>query len=436
MGAPQQPTQTTQISKVELPPWVDKASQQNYAFAQQVANKPLVQYQGPTVAGVAPATQQAWNLMQNAGSAGAADYSGAEGAYAGVAGQGPSYVTPGMLANTDLSPYMNPYTNAVVDTSLKALDQQRQQAIMGNADKASSSNAFGGSRQGITDAVTNSQSAMAAGQLSAQLRSAGYDQAVQGATGDLNRQFQGALSNQSAEQANTQSRLAAAGGLAGLGDTAQRNLLQQFMGLTTAGGQQQQQQQAVLNANKAKFDEAQGYDTNRLNILLASLGMSPYGKTQTTQTTQTGGDSGSPDWAQAGLGALSIFGSLAKLSDRTMKTDIAKVGMHPTGLPIYSYRYKGDPKTYPKMVGPMAQDVRKKFGPAAAPRIGNKLAIDPVAMAAKIGVNGVGSLGSIAPAPTAAPRNRFAIGPKGTHGALGISVPGARMPTVGDLSNG
>ena len=44
-------------------------------------------------------------------------------------------------------------------------------------------------------------------------------------------------------------------------------------------------------------------------------------------------------------------------SDRHLKTDIIKIGVHaPTGLPLYSYRYKGDPKSYPKVTGPMAED--------------------------------------------------------------------------------
>ena len=46
-------------------------------------------------------------------------------------------------------------------------------------------------------------------------------------------------------------------------------------------------------------------------------------------------------------------------SDRRLKTDIQKVGTHSTGLPMYAYRYKGDPKAYPKVVGPMAEDVMK-----------------------------------------------------------------------------
>lgn len=48
-------------------------------------------------------------------------------------------------------------------------------------------------------------------------------------------------------------------------------------------------------------------------------------------------------------------------SDRNDKTDIEKLGKdEPTGLDVYAYRYKDDPKTYPKTVGPMAQDVERK----------------------------------------------------------------------------
>jgi hypothetical protein len=59
-----------------------------------------------------------------------------------------------------------------------------------------------------------------------------------------------------------------------------------------------------------------------------------------------------------GLGG-SVLGGLLK-SDRRDKTDIEKLGKH-RGVDMYAYRYKGDPKTYPKSVGPMAQDVEKKF---------------------------------------------------------------------------
>jgi len=41
MGGGSQPAQTQQVSKVELPAWVNEASQSNYDFAKQVAGRPL-----------------------------------------------------------------------------------------------------------------------------------------------------------------------------------------------------------------------------------------------------------------------------------------------------------------------------------------------------------------------------------------------------------
>lgn len=70
-----------------------------------------------------------------------------------------------------------------------------------------------------------------------------------------------------------------------------------------------------------------------------------------------------------GMAGLSLF------SDRDSKTDIKKLGVDPvTGLDLYAYRYKDDPKTYPKVVGPMAQDV-ERASPGSTRRIGGLLTI-------------------------------------------------------------
>jgi hypothetical protein len=361
MGGGKQPSTTTQISKVELPKWVEKASQENYDFAKQIAAKPLVQYGGQTVAGVSPATQSAWDLIQGGNQQGDDLY----GVAANYFANGAQTVTPRSLASTDLSPYMNPYQQEVIDRSLADLDRNTQLNLGQNADKATAAGAFGGTRGAIVDAITRSESNKSAGDLSAQLRNQNFGQAQAAATGDISREFQGALAGQ-------QAQLAAGSGFQGMGDSSWRNYMQNYMGLSDAGTKQQGQQQAELDAAKGKFDEASGYDLERLNILLSSLGMSPYGKTQTTQTTQP---KQGTDWAQAGLGIFSMLGGIFS-SDRNLKTDIKKLGKDPvTGLNMYAYRYKGDPKNYPKVVGPMAQEVEKKFK-GATMKVGDYLAVD------------------------------------------------------------
>jgi hypothetical protein len=61
-------------------------------------------------------------------------------------------------------------------------------------------------------------------------------------------------------------------------------------------------------------------------------------------------------------GSKGLLGDLGFSSDKRDKTDIKKLGLDRTGIPMYAYRYKGDPKSYPKVVGPMAQDIEKLGG--------------------------------------------------------------------------
>lgn len=60
------------------------------------------------------------------------------------------------------------------------------------------------------------------------------------------------------------------------------------------------------------------------------------------------------------------------MSDRRLKTDIEKVGKTNAGLPIYTYKYKGDNKT---QMGVMAQDVEKKT-PKAVKEVGGFKAVN------------------------------------------------------------
>jgi hypothetical protein len=72
----------------------------------------------------------------------------------------------------------------------------------------------------------------------------------------------------------------------------------------------------------------------------------------------------------SGAGAAGGFGAL--FSDRRLKTDIEKVGKTNAGLPIYTYKYKGDKTT---QMGVMAQDVEKKT-PNAVQEVGGFKAVN------------------------------------------------------------
>ena len=144
--------------------------------------------------------------------------------------------------------------------------------------------------------------------------------------------------------------------------------------LNQLGTQQQQTNQRALDYYWQQLTQLQ-------NLLkLVNPGMNTQGvKTgSTTGTsvgtgTQTQTTTRPTDWSSILLGGLGLATKAAPLlgfSDRKDKTDIKKLGADPdTGIPMYAYRYKGDPKSYPKVVGPMADDL-EKFLPGITKLIG------------------------------------------------------------------
>jgi hypothetical protein len=337
----------------EIPQWVQNAGQQNYGLAQQVASQPLQQYQGQMVADVAPQTQQAWNLAANSGNVGQDAQNAAQAGYLNTLGQTPPQVSAQGLINSTL-PIMQ---------QANALQQDQLQ------DSAASSNAFGGSRQAIQQGVAQSQGAMNEGQMAAGLN------------------LSAAQANQNAGLQQESLNNAASSGLGTLGTQQMQNNIANYGMLTSAGGFQQQQAQNDINAQMAKFQQAFQYPQQQLGIMESALGMTPYdtatsGTSSSTQTqtqsnpmaaalgglqTLGGLFSSGAGGTSAAAGLMGLFGG----SDRRLKTDIVKIGKHPTGIDMYAYRYKGDPKTYPKIVGPMAEDV-KKIAPHAVRKVTTK----------------------------------------------------------------
>jgi hypothetical protein len=374
----------TQTSQTQLPGWVNQASMQNWDLATQTANQLMSPYGGQRVADMTPGMQQLINMLQGNATSYQSNpaMNAAMGTTTNLLGYDPSTVTPQTLAGANLQPYMNPYTQNVIDPTMKLMEQSRQQALMGIGDQATQAKAFGGSRQGVAEGVTNAQSELQKGQFVGGLLGQNYTQAQQGAQYDIGQ-------NLAAQQFNSQMGLAGAqfqgnmaNQLAGMSTQQQNQYLQAIQAAMGGQGLLQQQQQQQLSAAQQYYNEQRQQPLDVLGIRQSALSQSPYG--QTTTTTRPGPET--DPWGQALGGAATLAGIAGKVaplfatgavfSDRREKTDIKKIGVDGmTGLPLYAYRYKDDPKTYPKVVGPMAQDVVKKF-PEAVKKVGGKLAIN------------------------------------------------------------
>ena len=470
-GSQQQQTQQT----TQLPPWVNDASQQNYAFAQQVAARPLQQYQGQMVPDVSDQLQQSWNTAATATNAGLPQYNTATAGFSGALGQTPmsvsaggptmqvsdpgnaASITAGQLSNTNLAPYMDPYTQSVINASLPIMQQQLGQTLSSNAGNAVNQGAFGGSRFGVQQGTAQAQGALGEAQMAAQLNQANFGQAQTAATADINRTLQADTSNQTSQQAdlarNLQTQMANQGANAAdiqraltaqqSNQTAQQNkinsdiaassglnttgqgIAQQasnaFTMQNTAGTQQMSTAQDQINAQMAKFQQAWGYPTQQLGVLQSALGMTPYGQSTTgTSDTQTYTPT---DWAAlagAGIGALgNIF--KAPTSDKRLKKNLKRIGTHkPTGVPVYDFNWKGQPPGSRKTRGPMAQDIEKVLPNAvAADRMGIKH-VHPAILGALSQPTPVAGKGALRPlTPMQHTQHRRRVRPPQLRGALG-----------------
>lgn len=275
----------------------------------------------------------------------------------------------GLLRNTDLTPYQNPFQEQVIDNTLLDLDRARQMAVGQDQDRAISAGAFGGSRSGVLEAETNRNFADRAADISSRLRQQGFDRATQLAEGDIARQTSADQFNlgrqMSADQFNLgfDQRAALMNPELALRDRAMdANIYGQLVDqpyqqiglLSGLAGRDRSIEQAQKDAQFNEFMRRQNDPARRLGLLTSGVSGVPILPT-TTDRKKTGfGD-------VLAAGAQIAGGFLG--SDKRMKTNVKKLGTV-NGINIYSWTWNklaqsmGWDKKYQYNVGVMAQEVK------------------------------------------------------------------------------
>lgn len=220
-----------------------------------------------------------------------------------AAGMTPSDVTAGQLSNTNLQPYMNPFQQSVIDSSMDELN--RQEAINRQAvgDQAMAAGAWGGDRQQVEYSNNRDNFNRQRAGILSQLNTANFNNAQQQATGDINRQLSADQGNQGMRSGMSQF---GTGGMANLGNNALTNgmsladpsrlanLSQQGFNFADtiaknnlqAGTLQQQQVQSLIDAAKFSWEQFQNKPMQGLAAITGSTQI-PSGGT-TTQTSKPG----------------------------------------------------------------------------------------------------------------------------------------------------
>ena len=274
-------------------------------------------------------------------------------------------LTPGLLSNTDLTPYQNPFQQQVIDNTLLDLDRARQMAVGQDQDRAISAGAFGGSRSGVLEAETNRNFADRAADISSRLRQQGFDRATRLAEGDIGRQMSADQFNlgfdQRAALMNPELALRDRAMDANIYGQLVDQPYQQIGLLSGLAGRDRSIEQAEKDAQFNEFMRRQNDPARRLGLLTSGVSGVPILPT-TTDRKKTGfGDV---------LGALAQIGGayagglgMGRGSDKRMKTNIKKLGTV-NGINIYSWTWNklaqsmGWDKKYQYNVGVMAQEVK------------------------------------------------------------------------------
>jgi hypothetical protein len=168
------------------------------------------------------------------------------------------------FTGADIQEFMNPYEQQVIQGTLGDIEQSRMMAANQVANQATAAKAFGGSRYGVQQSLTDAAALAQAAKTAAQMRQAGYGTAAQLAMNARNLGMQGA---------------------------------QTVLGL---GGARQQLEQARLDA-------ARNIGLQKLGVTQSALGLSPanLGGT-TTQPTYRNQSAGALGGALAGAQLGSI----------------------------------------------------------------------------------------------------------------------------------
>ena len=295
----QSPQQSS--TSYDIPEYFKEIQERTLRKGETEFAKPYSGYQGQRIAQLDPLEVQASNIYQN-------QILPQSGQLAGIGAQ--TYDTATAAA------YANPYQDQVISGALGDLGEAYGQSKKAMSAQAIGAGAFGGERQGIENVLGQERYLDTVGDTSSRLRQAGFESGANRFAQDRSAQLQSAQSQ-----------------IGALGQTAS--------GLAGFGTQARGLEQAGLAENYRDFIEEREFGGNQVKQMIGALSGAPirsYGEERTGYTT-------TPVAGPSTFGQ--VAGAFAAMnSDIRLKDDINLVGKSPSGINIYTFKYKGNDKKY------------------------------------------------------------------------------------------
>ena len=311
----QAPSQSS--TAYDIPEYFKEIQEKTLRRGMDVFDVPYKAYTGNRIAGLDPMETQAADIYKNQ----IVPQSGQLGAIGQeIATAGAQTYDTAAAAN-----YANPYQDQVISGALGDLGEAYGQTQKQMNAQAIGAGAFGGERQGIENVLGRERYLDTVGDTSARLRQAGFESGASRFAQDRAAEMSGL----NAKLGGAQSQIGALG--------------QSAAGLSGFGTQARGIEQAGLAEGYRDFIEEREYAGGQVKQMIGALSGAPirsYGE-------ERSGSVGTP------VAGPSMFGQVAgaamtgmALSDMRLKEDINLVGKSPSGINIYTFKYKGDDKKY------------------------------------------------------------------------------------------
>jgi len=257
-GTKVQNVTTKQVT--ELPEYVKKGGEELFGEAKPLAAREYPTYTEPRLAGFTPDTQSSFQMVRDA----AGNW---KPMFEEAAGMTRTAAAP--VSGSDISAFMNPYTQNVIDPMVERVNREAQTATnIRHGEMAKRGSYLNEDRRAAIDTMSSEATQRVLAEQIGQLLFGGYNQAVGAAQAGKEQQLRGAnLLGSMAPQAQ-QLGFQGAAGMAGIGET------------------QQGMEQAGLNLQFEDFMRQFGYPQEQINWLVSVLGGVPYSSNVTTTGQQ------------------------------------------------------------------------------------------------------------------------------------------------------
>lgn len=285
--------QTTTSTTSDLPDWSKPYITDLLSRAQTTSNTPYQPYNNPRLADFSADTNNSFNMVRDTAAAGTPGYDAAMGTTGGIANYAAKSIT-----DADLSKYMNPYTQNVLDVQKQRATQNFQEQQAGRDASAVNAGAFGGDRRFVADSLAQRDLNNDMQSIDANGLNAAFNNAT-----DLFQQDEVNRLNGATLGLNAANQL-------GQLETGRNNLrLGNAEALSNVGAKTQQRQQAGLDMAYQDFKNQRDYPAQQLQMYAQLLNGTPITPTTSTTTTEPAPDflSGLAGLATTGAGLWDLF---------------------------------------------------------------------------------------------------------------------------------